>query len=149
MNISQPPPLVLGPLPHATYQTQSQGTGTHQSTFVLSSLWIRGLQRDVVYLGWPIAIAPSYMSPNSWGGGEVAGSQPMRRAVHRSPNKLWWPISIFKLCCEKLFWFCFLNPVSFWHSFCFSVIGPLHHQQPSHQVRLQTFCLLPMASSLL
>jgi hypothetical protein len=33
-----------------------------------------GLQRDVVYLGWPIA--PSYMSPNAGGGG-VAGSQPM------------------------------------------------------------------------
>ncbi len=33
-------------------------------------LWrhsIRGLQRDVVYLGWPIA--PSYMSPNAGGGG--------------------------------------------------------------------------------
>ncbi len=27
-----------------------------------------GLQRDVVYLGWPIA--PSYMSPNAGGGGE-------------------------------------------------------------------------------
>jgi hypothetical protein len=31
----------------------------------------RGLQRDVVYLGW--AIAPSYMIPNAGGGG-VAGS---------------------------------------------------------------------------
>ncbi len=32
---------------------------------------IRGLQRDVVYLGWPIA--PSYMSPNVGGGGEFRG----------------------------------------------------------------------------
>ncbi len=30
---------------------------------------IRGLQRDVVYLGWPIV--PSYMSPNAGGGGEL------------------------------------------------------------------------------
>jgi hypothetical protein len=29
----------------------------------------RGLQRDVVYLGWPIA--PSYMSPNAEGRGEL------------------------------------------------------------------------------
>ncbi len=36
-----------------------------------------GLQRDAVYLGWPIS--PSYMSPDSGGGGGegVAGSQPM------------------------------------------------------------------------
>jgi hypothetical protein len=48
----------------------------------------RGLQRDVVYLGWPMA--PSYMSPNAGGrGGGVAGSQPVSTAVHRSPNKLW------------------------------------------------------------
>ncbi len=31
----------------------------------------RGLQRDVVYLGWPIA--PSNMSPNAGGGGELRG----------------------------------------------------------------------------
>ncbi len=31
----------------------------------------RGLQRDVVYLDWPIA--PSYMSPNAGGGGELRG----------------------------------------------------------------------------
>ncbi len=40
---------------------------------LLSSLLgsIRGLQRDVVYLGWPIA--PSYMSPNAGGWGELRG----------------------------------------------------------------------------
>jgi hypothetical protein len=32
---------------------------------------VRGLQRDVVYLGWPIA--PSYISPNALGGGELRG----------------------------------------------------------------------------
>jgi hypothetical protein len=31
----------------------------------------RGIQRDVVYLGWPIA--SSYMSPNAGGGGELRG----------------------------------------------------------------------------
>ncbi len=33
--------------------------------------------------------APLYMNPNARGGREVAESQPMRTAVHRSPNKLW------------------------------------------------------------
>ncbi len=52
----------------------------------------RGLQRDVVYLSWPIA--PSYSSPNArgWGGGVIAGSQPMSTAVHitgHGANKLW------------------------------------------------------------
>ncbi len=54
----------------------------------------RGLQRDIVCLGWPIA--PSYMSPNAGGGG-VAGPQPMSIAVYRSPNKLWRSKSIFNL----------------------------------------------------
>ncbi len=31
----------------------------------------RGLQRDVVYIGWPIA--PSYMSPNAEGGWQLRG----------------------------------------------------------------------------
>ncbi len=45
----------------------------------------RGSQRDVVYLGWPMA--PSYMSPNAGaGGGGVAGSQPMSKAVHMEPK---------------------------------------------------------------
>ncbi len=57
----------------------------------------RGLQRDVVYLSWPIV--PSYMSPNAGGG--VSGSQRMSTAVHMftwSPNKLWRSNSIFNLC---------------------------------------------------
>ncbi len=37
----------------------------------------RGSERDVVYLGQPIAL--SYMSPNAGG---AAGSQPMSAAVH-------------------------------------------------------------------
>ncbi len=35
------------------------------------TIWPRGFQRDVVYLGWPIA--PSYMSPTSGGGWELRG----------------------------------------------------------------------------
>ncbi len=54
-----------------------------------------GLQKDVVYLGWPIA--PSYLSPNAGGGG-VAGSQPMITAVHRSTNKLCRSNYILKNC---------------------------------------------------
>ncbi len=53
------------------------------------------LQRDVVYLGWPIA--PSYMSPKFGGREGVGGSQPMSTAVHRSPNKLWRSNSKFNL----------------------------------------------------
>ncbi len=53
------------------------GWKSDQATFV--PLWERGyelcmtreLQRDVVYLGWPIA--PSNMSPNSGGGGVLRG----------------------------------------------------------------------------
>jgi hypothetical protein len=71
-------------------------SGATQSCLVRSAA--RGLQRDVVYLGWPIA--PSYMSPNAGGvgGGGIVGSQPMSTAVHRSPNKLWRSNSIFKWC---------------------------------------------------
>ncbi len=53
----------------------------------------RGLQRDVVYLGWPIASL--YMSPNAGGGGGVAGSQSMSTAVNISP--IWISNSIFNL----------------------------------------------------
>ncbi len=52
----------------------------------------RGLQRDVVYLGWPIA--PSY-EPKCRERGGVTWSQPMSTAVHRTPNKLWRSNSIF------------------------------------------------------
>jgi hypothetical protein len=42
----------------------------------------RGSQRDVTYLGWPIA--PSYMSPNAGKGGEgLWESQPMSTPVHK------------------------------------------------------------------
>jgi hypothetical protein len=43
----------------------------------------RRLQRDVVYLCWPIAPPASYTSLNAGGmGGRIAGSQPMSTAVH-------------------------------------------------------------------
>ncbi len=54
----------------------------------------RGLQRDVVYLGWPIALV---YEPKCGGRGGVAGSQPMSTAVHQEPNKLWTSNSIFNL----------------------------------------------------
>ena len=65
------------------------------STLFPARLASRGLQRYVVYLGWPIA--PSCMSPNAGRGGDM-GSQPMRIAVDRSPNKVWRSNSIFNLC---------------------------------------------------
>ncbi len=43
----------------------------------------QGSQRDVVYLGWPMA--PLYMSPNAGEEG-VAGSQPINPAVHMEPK---------------------------------------------------------------
>ncbi len=48
----------------------------------------RGLQRDVVSLGWPIA--PSYMSPNAGGGGgALRGLSQWVQLYTWSPNKLW------------------------------------------------------------
>ncbi len=56
----------------------------------------RGLQRDVVYLGWPLAA--SHMIQKAGGGEELQGlSQPMSAAVQRRPNKLWRSNSIFNL----------------------------------------------------
>ncbi len=52
-------------------------------------------QRDVDYLGWPIA--PSYMSPNAGrGGGGLRGLSWVQLCT-RSPNKLWRSNSIFNL----------------------------------------------------
>jgi hypothetical protein len=63
----------------------------------IGSVYTRGLQRDVVYLGWPLA--PSYMSPNAGEGlGGVAGvSANEYSCTHRSPKKLWRSNSVFKL----------------------------------------------------
>ncbi len=57
-----------------------------------------GLQRDVVYLDWPIK--PSYMSPNAGVGGGRGGcgvSANEYSCIHRSPNKLWRSNSLFYL----------------------------------------------------
>ncbi len=50
-------------------------------------------QRDVAYLGWPIA--PSYMSPNA--GGDGTGLSRWLQLCTRSPNKLCRSNSIFNL----------------------------------------------------
>jgi hypothetical protein len=58
----------------------------------LSFLFSRGVQRDVVYLGRPIA--PSFMSPNTggggWGGGGcgISDSKYTVQLCTWSPNKL-------------------------------------------------------------
>ncbi len=81
------------------------GTFIHLNTSILGhvyrfifgnqSLCVRRLERDVVYLGWPITL--SY-EPKCGGREGVSGSQSMSSAVHRSPNKLWRSNSIFNLC---------------------------------------------------
>jgi hypothetical protein len=70
---------------------------------------IRGLQRDVVYLGWPIA--PSQMSPNAGG---VRGLSQWVQVGTWSPNKLWRSNSIFNLWSEYFsFSFLALSPTFF------------------------------------
>jgi hypothetical protein len=53
-----------------------------------------GLQRDVVYLGWPIA--PSYMSPNA-GGGELQGLSQWEQLYTGALINFWRSNSIFHL----------------------------------------------------
>ncbi len=65
------------------------------------NLPIRGFQRDVLYLGWPIA--PFDMSPNVERRGG-AGSLPMSTAVHINPNKFWRSYSIYNLQYSSIFW---------------------------------------------
>jgi hypothetical protein len=59
----------------ADQQRSAGSSAEHQQHWVLSVpgrvVIIRGFQRDVVYLGWPIA--HSYMNPNTGGGGELRG----------------------------------------------------------------------------
>ncbi len=59
--------------------------------------WVKGSERDVVYLSWPIA--PSYMSPNA-GGGEDPANEYSCVVCTWSPKKLWRSNSIFNLCLE-------------------------------------------------
>jgi hypothetical protein len=56
---------------------------------------VRGLQRDVVYLCWPIA--PSYTSPNRGGCGVSVNEYSSAHHVTWSPNNLWKTTSIFSL----------------------------------------------------
>jgi hypothetical protein len=52
-------------------------------------------------LSW-LANSALLYEPAQMQGGGVAGSQPMRTAVHRSPNKLWRSNSIFNLLYQVL-----------------------------------------------
>ncbi len=54
-----------------------------------------GLQRDVVYLNWPLA--PSHMSPNAGGRGELRGLSQRVQLCTWSPNKHWRSTYIFNL----------------------------------------------------
>ncbi len=79
----------------------------------------RGLQRNVVYLGW--SIAPKYFSPNEGARGScgLAGSQPMSTAVHRSPiyslSKLREGVST---CCCTMFSSCLFSKLRMGVSTC-------------------------------
>ncbi len=66
----------------------------------------RGLHRETVYLGWPIA--PAYGSPNAGG---VARSQPMSSAVHMEPIRLWRSNSMFNSASFTVIQSCPLAPV--------------------------------------
>ncbi len=57
------------------------------------------IQRDFVYLSWPIAPSPE---PKCWAGGGGRGLSQWVQLCTRSPSKLWRPYSIFSL------WF---NPI--------------------------------------
>ncbi len=100
---------------HVTFSTQMTNSRNNQfMENILTNHAIRGLQRDVVYLGWPIA--PSYMSPNAGGGKEWPGFSQRVQLYTWSPNKLWRSNSIFNLympykkkCLFQLFYVYFLK----------------------------------------
>jgi hypothetical protein len=82
--------------------------------YILTIHAMRGLQRDVVYLGWPIA--PSYMSPNAGGGRELRGFSQWVHLFTRSRNRLWRSNTILNLympykkkCLFELFYVYFLK----------------------------------------
>ncbi len=102
ITVSPPPPTTL--FPANPYSIHSR----RRKFYILSSMvfpsWRRflnpsawGSQRDVVYLGWPIA--PSYMSPkNAVRGGGGQGLSQWVQLCTWSPNILWRSYSIFNLC---------------------------------------------------
>ncbi len=71
--------------PRSTDQKSTRSRIRISNTARNSNSWYftKGLQRDVVFYGWPIA--PSNMSPNAGGRGGIAGFWPMSTAVHRGP----------------------------------------------------------------
>jgi hypothetical protein len=94
-----------------------------------------GLQRNVVYLGLPIA--PSSMSPNAGGGGSC-GVSPMSTAVHKiKPNKLWRSNSIFKAVLSYVFAISCVNVHSIFYIF-FSCIFQILLDPPTENLFLFT-----------
>ncbi len=73
------------------------------------TVYIRGSQRDVVDLVWPIA--SSYLSPNAGEGGGLRALSQWVQLCTCSPNKLWRSNSIFNL------WFS-LTRRSLWYQVC-------------------------------
>jgi hypothetical protein len=69
----------------------------------------RGLERDVVYLGWPIA--SSYMSPHAGGRRELRGLNQWVQLYTWSQNKLWRSNSIFNLW---LYPYSFIHEANIW-----------------------------------
>ncbi len=99
------------------------------------SVLARGLQRDVVYLGWPTS-ALAY-EPQVWGRGG-AGSQPMSTAMSWSPNKLKISNSIFNLQYgvslqwtgrRSLFWCNKKTPFSF-----YLLVTTITQREPRHRI---------------
>ncbi len=77
----------------------------------------RGLQRDVVYLGWPIV--PSCMSPNAGGGGSCGVSANEYSCTPQEPKSntifnLWFQEMSLRLCEKKWFWTKKRQMMRFW-----------------------------------
>ncbi len=110
----------------------------------LRSEKIRGLQRDVVYLG---PIEPSYTYEPICGGGELQGLSQWVQLYTWSPNKLWRSNSIFNLWKNPWRWsgpdFPFWSGASYQKSKIFfrmtfvNSVSGLRERQPGHS------CLWP------
>ncbi len=100
----------------------------------------RGLQRDVVYLGWPLTNSAFVYEPkcgNAGGRGELRGLRQWVQ-LYRSPNKHWRSNSIFNLWCrQSISLFC--------HRANYATNPPLRPNSFQKQIlfftSIQSFCL--------